>query len=85
MQHVGIRELKTHLSAHVSAAGAGESIVITARGVAVARLVPLTDDDALQRLIDEGVATPPHNPRRRRPRPVEGIGPISDLVIAQRE
>ncbi|KJQ54483.1 type II toxin-antitoxin system Phd/YefM family antitoxin [Microbacterium sp. SA39] len=84
MQQVGIRELKTHLSTYVSAARAGESTVITDRGVAVARLVPITSEDALEKLIAEGIATRPSVARRPRPAPIDAGTALSDLVIEQR-
>jgi prevent-host-death family protein len=84
MQQVGIRELKTHLSTYVSAARAGESTVITDRGVAVARLTPITAEDALDRLIAEGLATRPTAGRRTRPMPIDAGTTLSDLVIEQR-
>lgn len=42
---IGIRELKTHASALVRRAAAGETLDISDRGRPVARLVPLRDDD----------------------------------------
>ncbi|QJD18516.1 type II toxin-antitoxin system Phd/YefM family antitoxin [Paracoccus sanguinis] len=40
MREIGAFEAKTHLSELLAAAEAGESIIITRRGTAVARLVP---------------------------------------------
>lgn len=41
MREIGAFEAKTHLSELLAAAEAGESILITRRGTAVARLVPV--------------------------------------------
>ena len=38
---VGVHEAKTHLSRLLEAVAAGEQVVITRRGVEVARLVPI--------------------------------------------
>lgn len=40
MKTVGIRELKNNLSSYVRAARKGETVIVTDRGDAVARLVP---------------------------------------------
>ena len=41
-RRIGIRELKSRLSEYVRAVRAGETIVVTERGRAVARLIPDT-------------------------------------------
>jgi prevent-host-death family protein len=56
---VGIRELKDNASAVIRRVAAGETIKITDRGRAVARIVPLRDDDAWwDRMADEGRLIP---------------------------
>jgi prevent-host-death family protein len=42
MKTVGIAELKAHLSRYLSQAKSGEEVVITERGLPVAKIVPLT-------------------------------------------
>ncbi len=59
MKTVGIRALKRRLSEYLRLVGDGERLVITNRGVVVARLVPPdasdeTSDEALQRLARAG-------------------------------
>jgi len=57
-KRVGIRELKQNASAVVATSKAGYSVVVTDRGVPVARLIPFTEntvDDA----IAMGLATQP--------------------------
>jgi prevent-host-death family protein len=52
---VGIRELKDNASAVIRRVAAGETILVTDRGRAVARIVPLRDDDDWwDRMADEG-------------------------------
>ena len=56
---VGIRELKDNASAVIRRVAAGETIRITDRGRAVARIVPLRDDDDWwNRMADEGRLIP---------------------------
>lgn len=55
---VGIRELKQNASAVVARVRAGDSLVVTDRGVPVARLVPL-GDLGLDDRVATGQATPP--------------------------
>lgn len=57
--NVGIRELKTHLSAYVKRAGRGEQILVTDRGRPVARLVCLEKDSKIEQGIAEGWIIPP--------------------------
>ena len=56
--HVGIRELKAHLSEYVGRAAAGEHIVVTDRGKPVAQLSGLDDRSTLERGIEEGWIIP---------------------------
>jgi antitoxin (DNA-binding transcriptional repressor) of toxin-antitoxin stability system len=64
---------------------AGDELVITDRGSAVARLVPVDGGRKLDRLIAEGLVTPATKRRRTRPdRRVEARGNVSDLVAEQR-
>jgi len=82
---VGIRELRADLSRWVKRVRAGEEIVVTDRGRPVARLVQLDGERKLDRLIREGVVTPAPNPwRGPLPKPIEGVGPLSDIVLEDR-
>ena len=82
---VGIRELRADLSRWVRRVGAGEEIVVTDRGKAVARLVPVAGERKLDRLIREGRVTPAPRPwRGRLPEPIDAAGPLSDLVLEDR-
>lgn len=79
---VGIRELRADLSRWIQRVREGEEIVVTDRGKAVARIVAAGKERKLDRLIREGVVTPAPNRGRPRtiPEPIEGAGPLSDLV-----
>jgi prevent-host-death family protein len=82
---VGIRELRADLSRWVRRVGAGEEIVVTDRGKAVARLVPVEGERKLDRLIREGLVTPAPRPwRGKLPKPIDATGTLSDLVLEDR-
>ena len=48
MKQVGVRELKARLSEYLALVKAGEEVVVTERGKAVARLAPLSSYHTLQ-------------------------------------
>lgn len=84
MTQVGIRSLRDHLSRYLDQVQAGEELVVTDRGRAIARVVPVDGERAIDRLIAEGVITPPPEPRRRRPKQIRAGGTVSDLVVDKR-
>jgi prevent-host-death family protein len=82
---VGIRDLRNHLSQYVDKVRQGQEVVVTDRGRAVARMVPLSEERRIDRLIAEGVIIPAPQDRRTRPRHrIEGTEPISSLIGEQR-
>ena len=85
MPEVGIRMLRDNLSRYISRAREGEEVVVTDHGKAVARIVPLGRPGLLERLVAEGVVTPPvereRTPLRRRVTPT---APVSPLVVENR-
>ena len=87
-RRVGIRELKSRLSEFVRDVKAGETIVITDRGRAVARIIP--DAMPLQERIEALVRTGAilwNGRRLRLAKPVarvRGKRCVSDLVIENR-
>ncbi len=83
---VGIRELRLNLSRYVKRAREGTEVIVTDHGSPVARLAPLTSaEEEYERLIRAGVITPARRPRSRAlPPPIEGAGPLSDLVLEDR-
>ena len=84
---VPVTELRAHLSEWMEQVRAGGELVITDRGVPVARLLGLTTASTLQRLAAEGVigrpvaAQRPTASGRHRPRPRR---PVADIVSEQR-
>jgi prevent-host-death family protein len=82
---VGIRELRGHLSEYLARVRAGDELVVTDRGTAVARIVPIDGGRAFDRAVAEGVVSPAApTPRTRPTRRVRSRGPVSDLVAEQR-
>jgi prevent-host-death family protein len=85
MVEVGIRELRADLSKWVTRVRSGDEVVVTDRGTPVARLLPVQGERTIDRLIREGRVIPA--PRRKSgdlPPPVEGIEPLSDIVLRDR-
>ena len=81
---VGVRELRNHLSRYLDRVRDGEEVVVTDRGRAIARVLPVGAERTLDRLIAEGVVTPARQPKRRVGRPIRTAGSVSDLVADQR-
>lgn len=83
---VPVSELRASLRSWVERARAGEDVVITDRGLPVARLVGLSASDQLERLTAEGLVSRPLAPRRRAStiRRVRASGPVADLVAELR-
>ena len=48
---VGVRELRNHLSRYLDRVRDGEEVIVTDRGRAVARVVPVADERVLDRLM----------------------------------
>jgi prevent-host-death family protein len=83
---VAVSELRAHLSDYLDQAREGAEVVITDRGVPIARLLGLTATTILERLTAEGVIARSAAPRPKasgqpRPRPRR---PIADMVSDQR-
>lgn len=81
---VGIRELRADLSRYLQRVHGGEDIVVTDRGVPVARIVPMNGQRKIDRLIAAGLVRPVPKPKGPPPRPVKAKGTVSDLVSEQR-
>lgn len=84
MTEVGVRDLRNRLSRYLDSVQAGNEIVVTDRGTAIARIVPLSGERTLDRLVREGLVTPAISSQRRRPKPITAAGPVADLVAEQR-
>jgi prevent-host-death family protein len=81
---IGIRELRDGLSRHLAEVRSGRTITITDHGKPIARIIPIDQPSALERLIAEGVVRPPLSRKRKVPNPIAAKGTISDLVADQR-
>ena len=85
---VAISDLRAHLSDWLERARQGAEVVITDRGLPVARLLGLSTTATIERLTAEGVigrpeqATRPVAAGRARPR---SRRPVADLVSEQRD
>ena len=84
---VAVTEFRAHLSDWIARAHRGEEIVVTERGMPVARLVGLNTRATIERLTDEGIIARPSKPRRAtvrgRSRP-RSRRPVAELVSEQR-
>ena len=80
---VAITELRSNLRTWVDRARAGDAVVVTERGVPVARLVAVDAATVIERLERDGVVSRPKRKKRLkatgRPR-VHATGPVSDLI-----
>jgi prevent-host-death family protein len=85
--NVAISELRANLRSYVDRARAGERVIVTERGVPVARLGPAEEESLLDRLEREGVltrATTKKRPVARTGKRIKSDGPVADLVSEQR-
>ena len=82
---VGIRELRGRLSEYLDRVREGDELVVTDRGSAFARIVPIAGGRALDRAIAEGLVTSASLSTRSRPsQRTTSRGTVSDLVAEQR-
>ena len=86
---VGIRELRLNLSRYVARVQTGTEVIVTDHGRPVARLGPVSDEEAHHaRLIREGIVKPARRPKSTTlppPIPLEGEGPlVSEMVLEDR-
>ncbi|WP_280234256.1 type II toxin-antitoxin system Phd/YefM family antitoxin [Nocardia cyriacigeorgica] len=81
---VGVRDLRDHLSRHLSAVRAGRTVTVTDHGRPIARIVPVDHLTPLERLREAGRITPARTPKESAPEPIQGLGIVSDLVDEQR-
>jgi len=82
----GVRELRDHLSRYLEIVREGQEVTVTDHGNAVARLIPLDQPRAIDRLIRDGVISPAQRSKRLRSAPgIEASGTVSDLTAEQRQ
>ena len=84
---VGVRQLRSRLREYLERASAGHEVVVTERGRPIARLTGIHAETTLERLVKEGLVTPPK--AARTPIRVEGLprlrdGTLSELVLDER-
>jgi prevent-host-death family protein len=84
MAEVGVRELRDHLSRYLDKVRDGEEVVVTDRGRAIARVVPISGERTIDVLVREGLVSPAKRHSRRRPCALTTAGTVSDLVSDQR-
>ncbi len=80
---VAISELRNNLRSWVDRARAGDDVVVTERGVPVARLVGVDAASLIERLERDGVLSRPEKAKRPRATGrsrVRATAPVSDLV-----
>ncbi len=84
---VAISELRSNLRAWVDHARSGDDVVVTERGVPVARLVAVEASGVIERLERDGLITRPRSARRPRAtgrHRVQASEPVSELVAELR-
>ncbi|MGH2903780.1 MAG: type II toxin-antitoxin system Phd/YefM family antitoxin [Solirubrobacteraceae bacterium] len=89
MREVGVRELKTTLSATLRAVARGQQVRVTLRGRPVADIVPAgasAQNDRLRELVVQGrLVLPARAQPTRAPRLVKTRHSASSLVLSERE
>lgn len=77
---VAVSELRAHLSQWIERVQEGEEVVVTERGVPVARILGLATTPALEQLTQQGVIARPA--RRERPTAAGRLRPRSRRPVA---
>jgi prevent-host-death family protein len=87
MTEVGIAELRRTLKDWLERVRAGDEVIITERGKAVARLTSVEATPLLDRLVTEGRVsrTAAPRPRASKARRVGAHGSVSELVVEERD
>jgi prevent-host-death family protein len=83
---VGVTEFRADLKRYLDLVRSGEEIVVTERGVPVARVTPVDEAAWLERLTKEGRLSPAKAPKR--PRTMQDLikidGSVTDYIIEMR-
>lgn len=83
---MGVSELRASLRSFLERVRSGEEVVVTERGMPVARIVPAQGETVVERLQREGVIGRPRTPKPHSSEwnRVTASGPVADLVSEQR-
>jgi prevent-host-death family protein len=92
MVKVSVSELKAHLSEHIRRVKAGEEVLVTERGRAVAVLAPISSSEAgradLDALVEAGLVRParrlPDERFWKLPRGSDPGGAVRDALLRER-
>jgi prevent-host-death family protein len=84
MKYVGMRQLKSRLARYLRAVQAGESLTVTVRNRAIAKVIPIRpegqdDAEALHALAEKGLL----RPSKRKPSPVKRALKVRNVRIAE--
>jgi prevent-host-death family protein len=84
---VGIRELRSNLARWLADVKGGTEVIVTERGLPVARIVRAGEPTTMARLVAEGLVTLPTKPKQPWPEPqIEPSGgSVTDLLLQQRD
>jgi prevent-host-death family protein len=83
---VGVAALRADLKKWLDLVQSGEEVVVTERGMPIARLVPVREADLLAQMTREGLLSPARAPKTKlsgtKGIPVQGS--VSDLIVEMR-
>jgi len=84
---VSVSQFRAELARHLRAARDGQEVIITDRGVPVARLGPAHERSLIDDLVRDGVLSAPTKPKFKASErhPVSARGSVSEILLAQRE
>jgi prevent-host-death family protein len=85
IREVGVRDLRANLAHWLDEVRKGHEVVVTERGVPVARLLKAGEPTTFERLVAEGTITLPKEPRTPWPEPtvVPKGGSVTDVLLQQ--
>lgn len=84
---VAVSALRAELASWLDRVRAGEEVLVTDRGIPVARLLPVGTAPLIEQLTREGVLGRPASPDRPKATGasrVQAVGPVAELVSEQR-
>jgi prevent-host-death family protein len=83
---VSVTEFRADLKKWLDLVQSGEEIVVTERGVPVARVSPVGEAEWLEQLTREGILSRPLAPKTKRSgqKLIKAEGSVSDLIIEMR-